>query len=179
MRLFVAIDLPEAIKGELSKLCTGVPGARWVKHEQMHVTLRFIGEVEESTFVAIQTALAGIQAPSFGMRLKGVGQFPPKGVPRVIWAGLQVPGELRRLQEEVEKTITGLGFGEADHPFSAHMTLARLKTPPHRDTVRQYFARHEHFQTDEFPVEAFIMYSSVLGREGSTYRREGVYGLGG
>ena len=177
MRLFVAIDLPENIKDQLDDLCAGVSGARWVSREQMHLTLRFIGEVETRQFEAIQTVLAGIRCASFEMALKGVGQFPPKGKPRVLWAGITAPRPLHQLAGKVEAALRQAGIPPEDRPFSPHITLARLKTPPPPEAVSQYFRRYAAFQTGSLTVERFRLMSSVLARTGATYKVEGEYQL--
>ncbi len=177
MRLFVAIDLPERVKDQLDDLCTGVSGARWVNREQMHLTLRFIGEVDTRQFEAIQTVLAGIRCPSFEMVLKGVGQFPPKGKPRVLWVGIAAPRPLHQLAGNVETVLRQAGIPPEERPFSPHITLARLKAPPPPEAVSQYFRRYGAFQTASITVERFRLMSSVLARTGATYKVEGEYQL--
>ena len=137
-RLFIAIDLPDDLKNALGKLTSGIDGAKWVKREQMHLTLRFIGDVDDSGLEFIQSALQKIQSPSFDTHLEGVGQFPPKGSPRVLWVGLKSPPALNTLQRQINASITSLGLPPEDHPFSPHITLARFKSPPHPESMRQY-----------------------------------------
>ena len=91
IRLFVALELPEAVRTRLSMLQGGVPGARWSTDEQLHLTLRFIGEVDDNVAHDIDDALAGIRAPAFTLELAGVGEFGGKN-PRALWAGVQVLG---------------------------------------------------------------------------------------
>ncbi len=176
-RLFIALDLPDPVKDALGTLSSGIPGAKWVKRDQMHLTLRFIGEADEARFAAIKAALASVQAEPFQIRLKGVGQFPAKGKPRVVWAGVQAPPILTQLQRQIETTLLRQGLAPEEKPFSAHITLARFKLPPPAEPTRAFFARHANFQTDTIPVEAFILYSSILAPQGATYRREGMYRL--
>ena len=176
-RLFIAIDLPEAIKTQLKALCSGIAGARWVTHHQMHLTLRFIGDADENQVRHIQTGLATIRATPFKMDLRGVGQFPPKGKPRVLWVGIEAEPELKRLQQQIEQIITKVGFEQADHPFSPHITLARFKNPPSIETIRGYFTQHQDFKTVSFDVSEFILYSSQLAPSGAIYHQEGVFPL--
>ncbi|MCB9454247.1 MAG: RNA 2',3'-cyclic phosphodiesterase, partial [Anaerolineaceae bacterium] len=173
MRLFVAIDLPDAVKDQLDGLCAGVSGAKWVKREQMHLTLRFIGEVDAHQFKTIQSALGDIRCTPFEIALKGVGQFPPKGRPRVLWAGITAPRTLQQLVGSVEAALRETGIPPEERPFSPHITLARLKTPPPQEAVSQYFRRHGGFQTAGIPVTQFVLMSSVLARTGATYTVEG------
>lgn len=175
MRLFVAIDLPAAIRQQVSAICEGLPGVRWIKPEQMHLTLRFIGEVSEQQAAALKTALAALEFQPFTMHLQGVGQFPPRGTPRVLWAGIQSPAALAELARQVEAALTGTGLPPADKPFAAHITLARLKTPPDRAALQQFFARNANFQTPPFEIKDIILYSSLLASTGATYHREALF----
>ena len=177
MRLFIAIDLPEAVKGQLAELCSGLPDAKWVKHEQMHLTLYFIGDVDEAGFTAVKSALMGVAAPPFAMHLEGVGQFPAKGKPRVLWVDVKAPPLLAELQQSIMASLTILGLPPPDHPFSPHITLARFKTPPPTDTVRPFYAQHAAFKTEPFAVSSFILFSSTLTPRGSIYHHEALYPL--
>ncbi|MBA3869943.1 MAG: RNA 2',3'-cyclic phosphodiesterase [Anaerolineae bacterium] len=176
-RLFLALDLPEALKTRLKALCVGLAGARWITHAQMHLTLRFIGDVDAAQQAALQTGLATIRATPFKMALQGIGQFPPKGNPRVIWAGIQADDKLYTLQNRIEQIITGIGFEPADHTFSPHITLARFKIPPSTANVQHYMALHQSFKTDAFEVTQFILFSSHLTTSGPIYRTEGLFPL--
>jgi RNA 2',3'-cyclic 3'-phosphodiesterase len=177
-RLFVAINLPDAVKNTLGALCTNVPGAKWVKHPQMHLTLRFIGDVDDQQSEAIKSGLDSLQAAPFEMRLEGVGQFPARGKPRVLWVGVKAPPVLSDLQQQVNTTLDRVSLTPEDHPFSPHITLARFKTPPPQDNMRQFFTKNADFKTEPFRVETFILFSSELRSEGAVYRKEGVYSLG-
>lgn len=174
-RLFVAIDLPTGIKDELGEICSGIAGAKWVRREQMHLTLRFIGEVDDQRFETIKSGLSEVQAVPFTMRLEGVGQFPEKGKPRVLWVGVRAPNSLTQLQQQIENRLRKLGLEAADKGFTAHITLARFRTPPAPESMRSYFARHGDFGTEAIEVESFILYSSWLRPEGPTYQHEAIY----
>ena len=110
IRLFVALALPEDVRRRLEMLRGGLPGARWQSAEQMHLTLRFIGEVDGAAFREIGDALAHIEAEPFSLTLEGVGRFPPRGRVRILWAGVVQNPALMRLRERTEAVITGLGF---------------------------------------------------------------------
>jgi RNA 2',3'-cyclic 3'-phosphodiesterase len=176
-RLFAAVDLPDDVKDKLTLLCSGMSGAKWVGRDQMHLTLHFIGEVDDTDFSAIKNALAEVRAASFEMRLTGAGQFPPKGQVRVLWVGVEAPPTLTDLQRKIEGALTAVGLPREDRPFSPHITLARLKTPPAPETIRQYLAQHATFSTEAIPVESFVLYSSRLAPSGATYHREGIFKL--
>jgi len=123
-RLFVAIDLPDEVKNALGTLCSGLAGAKWVKREQMHLTLRFIGDVDDERFEAIKSELGSVKSAPFEMHLEGVGQFPVKGKPRVLWVGVKAHPALAELYGKVNNTLNGLDLPPEDYPFSPHITLA-------------------------------------------------------
>src|ERR1700722_13094328 len=106
LRLFVGIGLTPELRLRLSTLCNGVPGARWVDAGNLHVTLRFIGEVDEGAASDIDEALQQIRAPRFSLALAGVGHF---GM-RMLWAGVDRNPALFHLQDKVESAIVRLGF---------------------------------------------------------------------
>src|ERR1039458_10029791 len=130
IRLFVAIDLPEELKDLVAEIGSGLTGARRVPREQLHLTLRFIGEVDEQFFKAAKVALKKIKATSFKLALKGLGHFPPGKRPKVFWAGLGRSGPLLELQKKVEQALTEIGFIPEERGFSPHLTLARFKETP-------------------------------------------------
>lgn len=177
LRLFVAIDLPETIKTQLKALCVDLAGAKWISHPQMHLTLRFIGDADATQQAHLQAGLASIHATPFKFGLRGIGQFPPKGKPRVIWVGVEADTELYDLQKQIEQVVSAIGFEPADHAFSPHITLARLKIPPSADSLQRYMTLHQSFKTDVFAVEKFILYSSQLTASGSIYQQESVFPL--
>ncbi len=175
-RLFVAIDLPAGVQEALATLCSGVPGARWVDPAQLHLTLRFIGEVQGDRFRDIAEALTGVGGAPFDLHLDGLGHFPPRGAPRVLWAGVATSEPLAGLRTRVETALASAGLPREGRRFSPHITLARLKgTPPAR--VGRFFEDHPLFHTDPFTVDRFLLYSSTLGRRGATHRVEAQYPL--
>ncbi len=176
-RLFVAIDPPAPIKKRLQQLCFGVPGARWVDPEQLHLTLRFIGPVEGGLMAEIKEALASIEAPPFVMRLQGIGHFPPRQSPRVLWVGVEKNPDLLQLRNKVESTLVRLGLPPEKRKFAPHITLARLKNTP-AGRVGNFIAANGPFETGSFPVQEFSLYSSSLTPKGAIHRREATFPLG-
>ena len=179
MRLFVAIDMPAAICDELSVLQSGVPGARWAGADQLHLTLRFVGEVDPPGFDELAHALAEVEAPAFEMALKGVGHFPPRGKPRVLWAGVEVQPALLDFQTRVEAAVVRAGLPADDRRYSPHVTLARFRRPGDVVLVSSYLTEHAAFHTAPFPVEAFHLYSSHLSQSGAIHTVECSYPLSG
>lgn len=177
VRLFTAIDLPDAVKDQLAGLASSISGAKWVRREGLHLTLRFIGEVDQPQSESIQTALKTVHHAPFTLRLKGVGQFPPKGKLRVLWVGIDASPALNQLYQQIETALRKLDLPPDDHSFSPHITLARFKSPPDAEQVREYHARHATFETQMVDVREFILFSSTLTSEGAIYRPEAVYPL--
>src|SRR5690349_8315737 len=109
-RLFVALELPEAVRRHLALLQAGVPGARWIEPANLHLTLRFIGEVEDGLLHEIDEALLGIRAPSFDLTLEGVGQFGTGTRARTLWAGVSRVDALGHLQQKIESALVRAGL---------------------------------------------------------------------
>ena len=175
-RLFIAIDPPQAIRDQLTSLCCGLPDARWVPPEQLHLTLCFIGEVSGTAFLDIREALAEIAAAPFSLRLQGVGFFPPRGQPRVVWAGIERSEPLLVLQRKITTRLFHLGFEPENRKFSPHIPLARLQqTSPAK--VGKYLELHGLVGSEPFAVDHFLLYSSILGRKGASHLVEQVYPL--
>ena len=176
VRLFTAIDLPAEVTDRLLSLCHGMPGARWVKPEQFHLTLRFIGAVSRERYAVIRSRLAAVESGPPVLNLAGVGSFPASGPPRVIWAGVEPSGILTALRNRIEEGLVAAGCEAEERPFSPHITLARLRDVP-RHLVLPYLARYASFAAGPVAVTEYLLYSSVLNREGSMHRVEARYPL--
>ena len=175
MRLFVALALPDNVAEGLVLLQGGVPGARWSRREQLHLTLRFIGEVDGRDAQAIDDALASIRNPRFTLELKGVGEFGGRN-PRALWAGVRDGAPVEHLQRKIESAVQRVGIAPEERRFSPHITLARLKGAP-RDRIITFLASHALYASGPFEVNSFILYSSTLSPNGSLYRAEHAYRL--
>ena len=175
IRLFVAIEIPVKVRELLSALQGGVPGARWAAQEQMHLTLRFIGEVDENVAHDIDDALAGIRAPAFALEIAGVGEFGGKN-PRALWAGVRANESLLHVQKKIETALQRIGLPAETRKFAPHVTLARLRSAP-PDKVVQFLAHNSLFASGSFPVEHFTLFSSHLSHNGSIYHAERTYRL--
>ncbi len=176
IRLFVAVDLPEDVRGRLAGLCAGLPGARWVEPGNLHLTLRFIGEVAEPQFPEIDSALSAVRSPAFALALDGVGCFGDRRRARALWAGVRPCEGLSALRSKTESALVGAGLEPETRKFHPHVTLARLKDT-RAERLAGYLEAHGAFLTGEFPVGAFALYSSRLGRGGAAYAREAAYSL--
>ena len=177
-RLFVAVDLPVEVKEAVTDICRNLPGARWVSAEQLHLTLRFIGEADEALFRQVKKALAKVAADPFPLALNGVGHFPPGKNARVLWVGMEQIEPLLKLQRKVELALLDAGIAAEERRFSPHITIARLKeTSPGR--VAAFEEAHAGFKSAAFPVDAFYLYSSTLTGSGAIHKREAAYPLAG
>ena len=175
MRLFVALPIPQVVAQSIMLIQGGVPGARWQTREQLHLTLRFIGEVDGRDAAMLDDALAGIEAPAFDLQLHGVGQFGHKQ-PHALWAGARPNDALAHLQRKVDAAIRRIGQPQDAHKFTAHVTLARLRNPDQSKMI-EWLSHHALYTSPEFQVGAFQLYSSRLTSDGSVYTVEQEYPL--
>jgi RNA 2',3'-cyclic 3'-phosphodiesterase len=175
IRLFVAIEIPETVRQGLALLGGGVPGARWMDDEHLHLTLRFIGEVDENVANDIDDTLIGIRAPSFTLELAGVGEFGGKN-PRALWARVRPNEALMHVQKKIETALQRIGLPAEERRFTPHVTLARLKASPHEKIV-QFLSHHALYASGPFMVNRFVLFSSHMGQGGSVYHPERVYDL--
>ncbi len=125
-RLFVALRPPPAMRADLLALMGGVPGARWQDEEQLHLTLRFIGEVERPQADDIAAALGAVTQPRPTITLAGVGTFDSKGRPHTLWAAVAPDEALRALRERITRALATVGVMPEERAFKPHITLARL-----------------------------------------------------
>lgn len=175
IRLFTAIELPEEVRHTLARMQNGVPGARWVDPSVMHLTLRFIGEVDENVAHDIDSVLAGIRAPAFELKMQGVGEFGGK-LPRALWAGVARSPPLERLVQKIENVLQRIGLPAETRKFSPHVSLARLRDAP-RAKIAEFVARNNLFAAGPFTVSSYTLFSSHFGGEGPRYVPERVYAL--
>jgi RNA 2',3'-cyclic 3'-phosphodiesterase len=177
-RLFVSLELPELVQQSLAMLCNDVPGARWAPPEQIHLTLRFIGDVDGLGFQDVGDALASVRAVPFELVLRGVGHFPPRGEPRTLWAGVEKSEPLLLLHDRIESALVRVGLERERRKFAPHVSLARLRGTPTRAVV-SFLARNALFRTDPIPIDEFHLVSSQLTPKHAVHRNEGTYPLGG
>jgi 2'-5' RNA ligase len=187
MRLFVALDLDDNIRSRIARFLEGVqgfaPGARWVRPDSLHVTLKFIGEQTEAQ-VEIKRALAGIEADRFVIKLGGYGFFPDARAPRVFWIGIDGGSRLTSLAETVDSKLVPLQIPKEEHAYSPHLTLARsagASGSPRRqkrDGANRSFQRLQEklaaLPAPEFgtmTAREFFLYRSQLSPGGSKYTK--------
>ncbi len=178
MRLFTAIELPETVRDALSRICCGLPRARWVPEEQMHLTLRFIGEFNENRLDELDACLATVEVESFSLTLRGVGCFPPRRDPRVLWVGVENPAPLVELKRRIDRALAEIGVPRESRKFAPHCTLARVaRTPLGRTTA--FLVEHSDLRLEPFTVSGFHLFSSLLTPKGAVHRHEAEYPFAG
>lgn len=175
LRLFTAIEIPETVRTRLTFLQSGVPGARWIPLENLHLTLRFIGEVDEPTAGDIDATLQNVREKPFDLALKGVGEFGGRDA-RALWVGVAGNSALAHLAAKIESALQRMGLPAETRKFTPHVTLARLRDAP-ATKVREFLSAHNLFDSGPFPVRAFSLFSSFQTPKGSLYRAERTYAL--
>ena len=177
LRVFCAVELPEGVRvaaaAHASRLRRDHTGARasWARPESLHVTLKFLGEVEAARVESLsRSAGAAVEGfATFELSIEGTGTFPPHGAARVLWLGVKdASGQLARLQGRLEKACLAAGFPREPRAFKPHLTLARLRTP--KDALALSEAhRQTPFGPYHFEVSELIVMRSELGPGGSRY----------
>jgi len=175
LRLFVGIAFPPELKLRLSLLCGGVAGAKWVDAGNLHLTLRFVGEVDEGVAADIDDALARLQARRFTLQLAGAGVFGD-GKPRQLWVGVEREPALSALQGKIEQALIRIGIPPEPRKFAPHVTLARLREA-RRDDVQRFLALNAQFRAAPLAVERFSLIASYPTKAGSVYEDQADYPL--
>lgn len=168
IRLFIALDLPQDIKNHLIGMGGSIPGSRPVPEDQLHLTLKFIGDTDTALLLDIKEALRTVQVPAFSFQLSGVGHFPPRGMPRVLWAGIRPNTETITLRNKIEKVLADIDIEREHRKFSPHVTLCRLKNSPLKRVTR-FLSDNAFFDTPEFTITEFKLYSSILTQKGAVH----------
>jgi 2'-5' RNA ligase len=150
VRLFIAIEIPSDVRNALAALVKELqkiaPKAKWVRPENLHVTLKFLGSTEEEKRDQIEDTLKAIRSPQpVSLEFRGLGFFPNEKRPRVFWAGMESSVNLRPLGQDIDRAVHQLGFPLEARPFTPHLTLARFNPaglPPHlASAVKQHTSR--------------------------------------
>jgi 2'-5' RNA ligase len=178
MRLFVAADLPDAVRdalvAEQARIKSALAGTgsplKWVKPEHAHLTLVFIGNVDDARVPAVVDAIgAAIDLPAFDATFEGAGAFPPRGAPRVLWIGVGTGArELVRLQQVIAARIATLGLPIEDRTFHPHLTLARWRESRPADRSRALAVAPRGIVA-RAQVDGATLYNSRLSPSGPTY----------
>ena len=177
LRLFVGIEFPPELRLRLSLLCTGLSGAKWVDPGNLHLTLRFIGEIDEGLAADVDEALARLKARRFTLQLVGTGVFGGNR-PHALWVGVQRDPALLQLRDRIEQTLVRVGLPPEQRRFAPHVTLARLREPV-LDQLGGFLAAHAQFRAEPLEVEHFSLIASFPTKAGSVYEDQADYKLTG
>ncbi len=174
MRLFVALEIPSSVRENLADLLTSLrvvsPQTRWVRPENLHVTLKFIGEVPQENLAGIQSALAGVRSDQpVTLDFRGVGFFPDEKLPRVFWAGIEASPNLKILAAGIGQATEKLGTSRERRPFSPHLTLARFEPPRLAQQLRTAIQEHPARDFGSLRTNQFHLIESKLKPSGAEY----------
>ena len=174
-RLFVALRPPSEMRTQLLSLMGGVPGARWQSDDQLHLTLRFVGEVDAPQADDVAAALGTVDRPRPTIALKGAGSFDHKGHVHSLWAGIAPDDALKQLHERVDRALVRAGIPPEQRAFKPHITLARLGRQA--GPVEPFLGRIAGLGGPPTTIDAFILFESRLGHEGASYEAVARYPL--
>ena len=177
MRLFVGLDLPWELRQRLRALCTALPGARFVPSENLHLTLRFIGEVTPNQAEDIDLALAALKGRKLSLEVAGVGTTNRAGREVTLWAGIARDPALDHLQAKVETALQRAGILPEKRRFTPHITLARLDNVVEAK-LAAYLQVNNLFRAGQTRIHHMTLFSSQLGKEASVTTAEVDYPLG-
>jgi len=174
MRLFAALEIPGDVRQSIASLIREfralAPQLKWVRVDNFHLTLKFIGEVEPAKLDAIRSALAGVQCRAdLDLRFRGLGFFPNDKRPRVFWAGIEAPPGLAQLASDIDGALTRLGFSREERPFSPHLTLARSDGTRLSDAFREAIVKHAAQEFGSSRIAEFRLIESKLKSTGAEY----------
>lgn len=175
-RLFVAIRPPEQVRDLLIDAMDESPDFRWQDDDQLHLTLRFIGEVERPCAEDLAAALGRIRASCFPIRVKGVGHFEQRNS-GALWAGVEPKDALAALAAKIERTCQEVGLEPERRAFHPHITMARWKGRRTRE-VREFLERRQGLVSQPFAVDDFVLFESRLSKHGAHYEEAVRYRLG-
>jgi 2'-5' RNA ligase len=174
MRLFVALEIPADVRENLAALIKSLratsPQTRWVRPENLHVTLKFIGEMPETKLAAIRTALAGVRSErALTLDFRGLGFFPNEKHPRVFWAGIEASPNLKTLAADIDGATEKLGIPREQRPFSPHLTLARFEPSRLQETLRAAIRENAGREFGSLRTSQFHLIESKLKPSGAEY----------
>lgn len=175
MRLFIAILLPDEWRASLSEVQKKIgwlgKGIKWVEPENLHLTLKFLGETPASLLPQIEEAIRNAcqECEPFDMQISGTGTFPDSRRPKVYWAGLKAPRSLIHLQTRIAGSMHALGFEDDGKSFVPHLTIARIKEPIGKERMTQAVLAYK-LSSAPFRAASVSLMESMLKQEGPVYR---------
>jgi len=176
LRLFLGIPLPPEHRLELSRICLGLHGVRWVDSGNFHVTVRFLGEVDEGLAREIDAEIATIKLPRFALSVAGLDIFGPPEKPRAVIATVDREPSLFRLHDKLGAVLGRVGVPPDARRFIPHVTLAYC-AKPNPEEIQRFLAAHNLLRLAPFPVDRFFLIRSYLTKAGSFYEDVAAYPL--
>lgn len=174
-RLFIAIRPPGDVRDVMVDAMEGIEGASWVDEEKLHLTLRFVGEVERPAANDLAAALGQIRWPPFTLRVEGVGHFTRKGQPSALWARIPASAPLEGLRQKVESECEAAGLGRETRRFTPHVTLARIGRSS--GPIGGWLSSFGDLHAGPWEVREFVLYESHLGHAGPFYEQVTAFAL--
>ena len=179
-RLFIGIRPPEDVRENLLDTMEALEGARWVAEDNLHLTLRFVGEVERPAANDLAEALERIEAPRFALQVAGTGAFDRsrrhRSWPHAVWARVPLTEPLAGLRNKIERACEAVGLGRETRRFTPHITLAR--TDRATEPVAGWLAAWADLAAGPWTVEDFVLFESHLGHTGAHYEEVVRFPLG-
>lgn len=166
-RLFVALRPPAPIRALLLGAMGGISDARWQTEDQLHLTLRFIGEVDGHLARDVLAALGSVRQQSFEIALNGIGTFERRGRPETIWAGVRPQEPLRALHKKIDAALLRVGVPPDQRAFMPHITLGRLRRSS--GTIGNFLEQSAVLTSPAFEVDRFALFESALTPDGAVY----------
>lgn len=170
-RLFIALELPDSVKRQLLALSRSMRGARWQNEGQLHLTLKFIGEIDGSRMQDLLDALSEVKVEPFTLQIEGVDYIGSRRYPRILYAKVNKPSELSRLYRRINSALEGMGLELEKQKLRPHITLARLKETPYPEIAR-FLQTESLLKSEAFPIDSFHLFRSKLSPSGSEYQIE-------
>ena len=179
-RLFVAIDLPDSTRQLLAGLDPQIRGVRWTEPDQMHLTLGFFGDVREDIELKLREKLSAVEFGAFFLNVNGVGVFPSKGAPKIIWIGVgKAHPHLFQIHKRVQEAALAVGIEPELRRWHPHITMARCRDGSVQ-TLRKFLQSNAEFDAGMIRVDSFYLYSSKVTPAGPIHTHElTVHGTGG
>lgn len=178
-RLFVRLDLPPPCRDALTELMEPIEGVRWTRPEQLHLTLRFLGDVVADQAQRMVAALKTVRVEPFLLPIAGIGVFPPRGEPKVLWAGLgNAHTRLFQLRQRVDDALLSAGWTGELRSFEPHITVGRV-IQGERKAIDAWLHRHRAFEGPPFRVASFELVASELNYGGPVHRVHTAFPLEG
>lgn len=173
MRLFIAVEIPPEIRKKLASLCGKIGDEaakiKWVEEENIHMTLKFLGEVDEGKAEGIKETLASVKMAPVSCAVKGFGTFPNDNYIKVIWAGVVPEEPFIKLHEQVDKALEPIGFS-GDKKFSPHITIGRVRFVGDKEKLRESIRKLEDADAGgDFMTKGFVLKKSTLTEKGPVY----------